>query len=250
VKDATAEFRERDLPRTQELTENCYEVHNNREHVQLLLRLGWFAEAHALLESMGFAWSADGFAQYDSFFPVLAQTLPGHVKDADGVFQRLLLYSASPQSATLDAEVNTWIPTPVAIAQHERNQAWCQMYPFMGVLGLAASAFLRLDRDADAMEAARILLSPEHHCIQPSDFAHGHGVLGQLAARRGDAAEADGHFGRALKAATSSRFPLLEVVAARDWQRAVPASGAAADAAIDAACAKMGKTRVELALVL
>jgi hypothetical protein len=42
----------------------------------------------------------------------------------------------------------------------------------------------------------------------------------------------------------------LEVVAARDWQRAVPASGAAADAAIDAACAKMGKTRVELALVL
>jgi hypothetical protein len=49
-----------------------------------------------------------------------------------------------------------------------------------------------------------------------------------------------GHFGRALQAAAASRFPQ------RDWKRAVPASGAEADAAIDAACAKMGKSCSEL----
>ena len=57
-------------------------------------------------------------------------------------------------------------------------------------------------------------------------------------------------FGRALAAAASSRLPLLEVIAARDWKRAMPASGSAADAALDAACAKMGRSRAELALVL
>jgi hypothetical protein len=43
---------------------------------------------------------------------------------------------------------------------------------------------------------------------------------------------------------------MLQLLAARDWKRSVSASGAAADAAIDAACAKMGKSRVELASVL
>ena len=64
-----------------------------------------------------------------------------------------------------------------------------------------------------------------------------------------DLDEANGHFGRALEAAAASRCPLLEVVAARDWQRAVSASTADADAAIDAACAKVGKTREQLLLV-
>jgi hypothetical protein len=132
----------------------------------------------------------------------------------------------------LDAEVSAWIPTPAAIAQHELDHAVTHLF-LMGVLGLAASAFLRLGRDA--AESARILVSPEHGYFLPSDLAHGHGVLGQVAAKRGDAEAADGHFGRALQAAAASRFPLWEVIAARDWKRAVPASGAAADAAIDAA---------------
>jgi hypothetical protein len=118
------------------------------------------------------------------------------------------------------------------------------------MLGLAASAFLRLGRDDDAAEAARILVSPEHGCIRRSDLAHGHGVLGQVAAKRGDAEAACGHFSSALEAAAASRFSLLEVIVARDWKRAVPASGAAADAAVDAACVKMGKSREQLASVL
>jgi hypothetical protein len=43
---------------------------------------------------------------------------------------------------------------------------------------------------------------------------------------------------------------MLQLLAARDWKRSVSASGGAADAAIDAACAKMGKSRAELASVL
>ena len=73
-------------------------------------------------------------------------------------------------------------------------------------LGLAASVFLRLGRDDDAAEAARILVSPEHGSMMRSDIAYGHCVLGQLAAKGGDAEAAGGHFGRALEAAEASRL--------------------------------------------
>jgi hypothetical protein len=194
---------------------------------------------------MGFSWSEEGFALYDLWFAAASASLPGFDQDASAVWQRLLLFLALPQSAAFDIEVGKWIPTPAAIAQHERDMT-LSTFLFMGMLGLAASAFLRLGRDDDAAEAARILVSPEHGCL-PNDLAHGHSVLGQVAAKRGDAEAANGHFGRALQAATASRFPLWEAIAARDWKRAVPASGVAADAAIDAACVKMGKSRSELA---
>jgi hypothetical protein len=120
-----------------------------------------------------------------------------------------------------------------------------------GILCLAAAAFLRLGQDDDAEEAARILVSPKHHCTLPIDLAHGHNVLGQVAAKRDDLEAAGAHFGRAIEAAEASRFPLVEVLTARDWARAVGASAvAAADVAIDAACVKMGKSREQLASVL
>ena len=117
---------------------------------------------------------------------------------------------------------------------------------------MAAAAFLRLGRDDDATEAARILVSPEHHCVQPRNLARGYGVLGQVAAKRVDLEEASGHFARGLEAAKASRFPLEEVLIARDWKRAVgeESAAAAADAVIDAACAQMGKSREQLAQVL
>ena len=75
-------------------------------------------------------------------------------------------------------------------------------------------------------------------------------MLGQVAAKRGQLEEASGHFGRALEEAAASRLPMLELLAARDWKRAVGGSGEAAEAVIDAACAKMGKSRAQLARVL
>ena len=58
----------------------------------------------------------------------------------------------------------------------------------------------------------------------------------------------------ALEEAKVSRLPMLEVIAARDWKRFLllprgkDCSGA--DAAIDEACAKMKKTREQIAGVL
>jgi hypothetical protein len=223
------------------------DVVNSMTAIQLLLRLGRAAEACAVLEGQGFFWSDDGFARWDKFLVAVQQVAPCFSDtDGYGALLRLILLLASPQSATLDAEASTWIPAPAAMAHYERNMPFCQSYLLSGIVAPAASAYLRLGRDDDAAEAARILVSPEHGCTQPSDFAHGHGVLGQVAAKRGDAEAADGHFRRALEVAAASRFPLLEVIAARDWKRAVPASGGAADAVISAACVKMGKSRAEL----
>ena len=167
--------------------------------------------------------------------------------DADVVFQRLLTFLASPQTAPSDRAMGEWMPTPAAIAQLELEHptgaaANNRMLP------LAAEAFLQLGRDDDAAEAARIGLLPEQHTHDT--FARGkyHRVLGRVAAKRGNAEEAGGHFGRALEEAKA--LPMLQLLAARDWKRSVSASGAAADAAIDAACAKMGKSRAELASVL
>jgi hypothetical protein len=245
-------FQQRGFPETRQYKGSVIDVQHWREVAQALVQLGRPVEACAVLEAMGFVWSDDGFALYDAWFA--RGVSPGYVKEADAVHQRLLLFLASPQSAALDAEVGAWLQrgalTPAAIAQHERDQFDSQFCGHEGILQLAAAAFLKLGRDDEAAEAARILVSPEHECVLHYDVAHGHGVLGQVAAKRGEAEEADGHFRRALTAAVASRFPLFEVVAARDWQRAVPASAGVAGAAIDAACLKMGKARAELAPVL
>ena len=246
---AAAGFKELDLPQTRDYISKVHEVFNARMSAKALVRIGRPAEAYDVLEAQGFVWGEDGFALYDLWFVAISQAVPGWAKDADAVWHRLLVYSALPQSDLLDAEVSAWIPTAAAIAEHERAHPWSMHYGSTGLLCLAAAAFLWLGRDGDAAEAARILVSPEHRCIQKADLAHGHGVLGQVAAKQGDSKEADSHFGRALEAASASRFPLLEVLAARDWKRAVPGSGGAADAVIDAACVKMGKSRAELALV-
>jgi hypothetical protein len=127
-----------------------------------------------VLQAIGFTWSDEGSALYESAYPGISSGFPGFSKDTDAVLHRCLLFLAPPQSAALDAEVSAWIPSPAAIAQHELDHTVTHMF-LLGVLGLAASAFLRLGRDGDAAEAARILVSPEHGCFLPGDLAHGHG---------------------------------------------------------------------------
>ena len=77
---------------------------------------------------------------------------------------------------------------------------------------------------------------------------------GQIAAKRGNLDEADGHFASALEEAKLSRLPMLELLAVRDWKRHVLEPNGrecrSAEAAIDGACAKMNRTREELASVL
>ena len=117
-----------------------------------------------------------------------------------------------------------------------------------------ARAFLKLGRDDDAYELSRIAVSPEQKTEKKTTLVTCHSILGQIAAKRGDLDEAESHFANALREATLSRLPMLEVLAARDWKRHLLAPQGwdcgAAEAAIDGACLKMKKTREELVPVL
>ena len=123
-------------------------------------------------------------------------------------------------------------------------------YCMFGIVNLGARAFLKLGRDDDAVETARIAVSAEQRTMQKYVLVECHCVLGQVAAKRGDTEEASGHFGRALEEAKASRLPMLELLAARDWKQAMASSSDAAEAVIGVACAKMGKSRSDLHVVL
>ena len=250
---AIASFKEIDFASTPaKFTTIVWEPVWARTAVTVLLRLNRKAEAFAVLDAIGFCWSDRGFAMYEAFLPA-AQQLPGLSADEDPVYHRLVVYLASPQTAALDKAVGEWIPVPAALFELDRTSCvgyWCG--GGMSVLPLAARAFLQLGRDDDAFEVARLAMSTAEPAAGRNYFAvECHCVLGQVAAKRGDLEEAGGHFGRALAVAKASpRLPMLELLAAQEWKRAVSGSGGAADAVIDAACAKMGKSRAELASLL
>jgi hypothetical protein len=247
---AVAAYKGLDLRKTRAYATEALEIHHCRDIAPLLCcGFGRQAEAHALLESMGFVWSEAGFAQYDLWFEAFAAAMPGMQKEGDAVYQRMIMYLASPSSAALDAEVSAWIPAPAALAEIERTNLWNHNIPFNGILHIGAEVFMKLGRHSDAAEAASIAVSPEQHTHDLITLMGCYSVLGKVAAECGEFLEAECHFGRALEAAEASHQPMLEVVTAQQWKRAVgkSKSGAAgADAVIEAACAKMGKSLEEL----
>lgn len=79
-------------------------------------------------------------------------------------------------------------------------------------------------------------------------------VLGQVAAKRGNLDEADGHFAKAMEYAKLSRMPMFEVLVARDWKKHLLEPNGlecgTVEAIIDEACAKMKKSREDISSVL
>jgi hypothetical protein len=248
VADVTAACQQLDFPRS--YSPEAIELLNGMYVCVLLLRLNRSAQAGAVHAAMGFDWSEGGLALLGCFQETLASALPGFHHEADSVFRRLLVYLAQPQTAALDAKVSAWIPSPDVLARYEREFGWSMNFSLHGILALAARAFLQLGRNANAEEAACIAVSPAHHTLRKFDLVECHCVLGQVAAKRGDFQVASGHFERGMDEAKASRLPMLELLTARDWKRAISEYDGEADAVIDGACAAMGKSRAQLASVL
>ena len=164
------------------------------------------------------------------------------------------MFLTSPADDIDAGAVNEWIPSPAALADMERGDMHLRHYLLHDVTGFGALAFVKLGRDDDAFELARLAVAPEQQTKKKSTRVTCHSILGQIAAKRGEMDEAGGHFARALEEAKASRLPMLELLAARDWKRYLlePAGRDCneADAVIDGACGAMKKTRGQVARVL
>ena len=129
-----------------------------------------------------------------------------------------------------------------------------QAFALFDLVSTGARAFLKLGRDDDACELARIATSPDFKVEKKWSLMLCHSVLGQVAAKRGNLEEAESHFANALTEAKLSRLPKVEVLAVRDWKNHLLEPNGrdcgAAEAVIDEACSQMKKTRGQLASVL
>ena len=97
-------------------------------------------------------------------------------------------------------------------------------------------------------------MSPEQKTEKKTTLVDCHSILGQIAAKYGNLDEAESHFANAMKEAKLSRFPMLEVLVARNMKKhLLEPNGrdcSAAEEGIDSACRKMNKTREEVVWVL
>ena len=113
-------------------------------------------------------------------------------------------------------------------------------YGFNGV-GMGARAYLRLGKDDEAAETARGGLA---EAKKSTTRVECHRVLGIVAARRGDAAGAEGEFLAGAKDARECGVYLLELLCARDLVQFVyegQGREAEGEPIIEAAAARMGK---------
>ena len=206
------------------------------------------------LKTVGFTWDKQGFQSIDMFLSAFAGKWPGNNEEGIRISVLLFVFLSASEGAIDTAEVNSWMPSPEAIARMERETPMIRLFCVVDITGLGARAFLKLGREDDAFELARQAVAPEQNTVKKSTLVTCRSIMGQIAARRGQDGEADGHFARALEDAEVSRMPMLELLVARDWKRyALEPTGRdcnEAEAVIDGACEKMNKTRAQLAAVL
>ena len=224
-----------------------------------LLVLGEHEKLYSLLQSLGFGWDREGVECIDVWAANHIGALPpsshrtANPKDTYLTSMRLLIFVSSPRGAIDEKEVNAWIPSPQELADMQRETPLTRFYNAYDIATYGPRAFLKLGRDDDAYELCRLTVASDA-TNRKTTLISCHSVLGQVAAKRGNFEEADGHFATTLAEAKLSRLPMLELLAARDWKRHVLEPNgwdvSAAEAVIDAACKKMKKTRGNLASVL
>ena len=250
-----AAYEEIDLLTSAKYKEEVHEVHVLLQtNLPLLLYLGEHEKAARIWSAVGFTGDEAGFDRFDQWFSDLNAFIPVLKRDLYMAWNRLAIFLSSPKGSIDAAEFNAWMPSPQELAEMERSNNWFFISFFHDLTSFGAKAFLKLGRDDDAYEVSRIAVSPEHATERRTTLVSCHSILGQIAAKRGDLDEAESHFANAVNEANLSRVPMVEVVAARDWKRHLLEPNGrgceAAEAMIDAACARMKKTREQVASVL
>ena len=219
----------------------------------LNILLGQTKNAWSLINSCGIAWDEDGFECIEKLMLALrmlwAKAAPAAIEN---IPPSLLIYMIlSAPDGTIDAaDALARLPSPTEIARQELLDPLARLYGLGAMTSYGARAFLKLGRDDDAFELARIAVSPEQKTVKRTTLVSCFSTLGEISAKRGKLDEASGYFSQALEEAKVSRLPMLEVLAARDWKRhLLEPNGrdcSAAETVIDEACAKMGKTPAKI----
>ena len=222
--------------------------------IPLLLTLGRYSEAATILQVWSFQWNEEFDERFDPYIKAAIGAWKTFNFDNEKTCMRLTIFLVSSEGSIDLDEVNAWMPSPKEIATIHFGDPWFKNGYFMDIANLGARAYLKLGRDDDACELAQLMVSAEPKIEKKWVLMNAHGILGQIAAKRGNLDEADGHFASALEEAKLSRLPMLELLAAQDWKRHVLEPNGrecrSAEAAIDGACAKMNRTREELTSVL
>lgn len=256
---AIAAWREVDLRTSRKYTDEIHDVHIFAQSgLALLVMLDENAKAADLLHSIGFTWDKEGFENFELWFTGLNTQVPSIPHDAwhdvNKALIRIYTFLSFPNGIIDESEVNEWIPSPQELAQMEREFRMIQTMHIYDVVSSGAKAFLKLGRHDDAYALSKIAVSPEQKTLKKTTLVPCHSILGQVAAKRGDLEEAEGHFANALNEAKLSRLPMLELIAARDWKRHLlephGRDTSAVESTIDGACVRMEKTREQLGSVL
>ena len=241
-----------DLPGTNNYAAMVYETYFTSLacQVPLHIMLGQGREASEVLKALGFTWDEGGFDRFETLHTALKAAWPPADLECDSAMCRLFIFLSFPKSDIDKVGVDAWIPSPAKLAEMERGYCFVRRWGLFDLTSYGARAFLKLGRDDDAYELARLAVAPEQKTEKKTTLVACNSILGQVAAKRGHLDEADGHFTRALEEAKLSRLPMLEVLAAREWKQHMlqPAGRdcAVAEAVIDAACTAMNKDRDQM----
>ena len=186
---ALAAFKEIDLPsaKDEEASDVAVEVYNILvADASIMLMCGIFVELSSLLTALGLNWGKKGFKQFDRLMKTVTLTWPPCKPDEESIYCQLMMILASPRDALDKDEVNAWILSPQALADMDRDHLLFRRYADFDVASTGARAFLKLGRDDDAYELARLAVSPEQNTVKKTTLVSCHSILGQVAAKRGE----------------------------------------------------------------
>ena len=245
-----------ELPSTKSHPANLLEIYTcMMSAIPALLMVSRFNDVHSLFQAYGFTWSEDGDECLEVYISAGTGVFPFIKKEDEWITNKLCVFLAAPKGTIDEAKVNAWMPTPEYLAEIQGTNVLYRAFCFTEAATLlGAQAFLKLGREDDAYEVARLAcLQTQSHKI--TTYILGNSIMGQIEAKRGNLDKSEELFAVALeKAKLISEMPMFEVLVARDRKKHLLEPNGRdcteADAIIEAACSRMNKTREQIKTVL